>query len=200
MSNPFDLHTERGRSAWDRRHAFVGSWLWTAPVHFSSKAADRLLGGWTLTGITTLQSGAPLTFIQGTDVALDGTGGAQHAQLAPGVTAANIVLSHPDRSAFVSQFFTTSAFIQPRLLPPGIYGNSGRSLISGPASSNTDLAAHKNFALKESWRLQFRAELFNALNQVNFANPNQMVSSGSFGRIASAASGRVIQLALKMIW
>ena len=37
VSNPFDLSTERGRSSWDRRHAFVASWLWNLPVRFSSK-------------------------------------------------------------------------------------------------------------------------------------------------------------------
>ncbi len=73
-------------------------------------------------------------------------------------------------------------------------------LISGPALSNTDMAALKDFAIRESWKLQLRGEFFNALNQVNFSNPNQTVSSSSFGRITAAASGRVIQLALKMIW
>ena len=200
VSDPFDLHTERGRSSWDRRHAFVASWLWNLPVHFANKPVESILGGWTLTSITTLQSGGPLTFVQGSDVALDGTGGSQHAELAPGITASNITLSHTNRNAFVSQFFNTAAFIQPRLLPLGLYGNAGRGLISGPATSNTDFSALKDFVLHESWKLQFRAELFNSLNQVNFSNPNQTVSSATFGRITSAASGRVIQLALKLIW
>jgi hypothetical protein len=86
------------------------------------------------------------------------------------------------------------------LLPRGVYGNAGRGLISGPALANTDLAALKDFALRESWKLQLRGEFFNALNQVNFSNPNQTVSSSAFGRITGAASGRVIQLAVKMIW
>ena len=59
VSNPFDLSTERGRSSWDRRHAFVASWLWNLPVHFNSKPVDSLLGGWTLTGITTAAERAP---------------------------------------------------------------------------------------------------------------------------------------------
>ena len=66
--------------------------------------------------------------------------------------------------------------------------------------SNTDLSALKDFMLRETWKLQFRAEFFNSLNQVNFSNPNQTVSSAAFGRITSAASGRVIQLAMKLIW
>ena len=147
-----------------------------------------------------MQSGLPLTFVQGSDVALDGTGGSQHAELVPGTTAANIVMAHPDRAAFITQFFNTAAFIQPRLLPRGIYGGAGRGLISGPALSNTDFAALKDFVLHESWKVQFRSEFFNALNQVNFSNPNQTVSSASFGRITSAASGRVIQFALKLLW
>jgi hypothetical protein len=200
VSNPFDLHTERGRSQWDRRHAFVASWLWNLPVRFSNKVANSVIGGWTLTGITSLQSGTALTFVQGSDIALDGTGGSQHAQLASGVTASTIQISHPDRNAFITQFFNTGAFIQPRLLPRGVYGNAGRGLISGPALANTDLAALKDFALRESWKLQLRGEFFNALNQVNFSNPNQTVSSSAFGRITGAASGRVIQLAVKMIW
>jgi hypothetical protein len=200
VSDPFDLHTERGRSTWDKRHAFVTSWLWNLPVHFENRAVNGLLGGWTLTGITTLQSGLPVVFIQGTDVALDGTGGSQHAQLVPGITAANISIDHANRAAFASMFFNTAAFIKPQNLPPGTYGNAGRGLISGPALANTDMSALKDFALTERLKLQFRSEWFNALNQVNFSTPNQTVSSSSFGRITSAASGRVIQFALKLLW
>ena len=68
VANPFNLRDERGRSDWDRRHAFVASWLYTLPVKFQNPLANGVLGGWTLTGIHTIQSGAPLTFIQGDDV------------------------------------------------------------------------------------------------------------------------------------
>ena len=47
----------------------------------------------------------------GQDVALDGTFGTQHAQLASGITASNIVLDHPNRNAFVNKFFNTAAFV-----------------------------------------------------------------------------------------
>jgi hypothetical protein len=200
VSNPFNLHTEKGLSDWDRRHAFTGSWLWAIPARFNNKLANSFLGGWTLTGITTVQSGMPLTFVEGSDVALDGTGGSQHAELAPGVTAGNIVLSHPNRASMVGQFFNTTAFVKPGLLTPGTYGNSGRGLISGPAMANTDFSALKDFALLERWKVQFRSEFFNALNQVSFSNPNTTVGSTSFGRITSAGSGRVIQFGLKLIW
>lgn len=200
VANPFNLRDERGRSDWDRRHAFVASWLWTPPLKFSGKLANSLLGGWTLTGIHTIQSGGPLTFTEGDDVALDGTFGDQHAMLQPGVTVSNIVLSHPNRNAMVTQFFNTAAFIPTNDVPRGLYGNAGRGLISGPAMSNTDLSVLKDFMLREPIRVQFRAEAFNAFNQVNFGNPSTSVNSSAFGAIRDASDGRVIQLALKLLW
>lgn len=200
VANPFNLRDERGRSDWDRRHAFVASWLYTPPIRFSNAVANTLLGGWTLTGIHTIQSGLPITFYMGADVALDGTFGNQHAQLAPGATVKTIELSHPSRSAMVDQFFNTAAFVPTNLVPLGTYGNAGRGLISGPAFNSSDFSLLKDFVFREPLRLQFRTELFNAFNQVNFANPDSYVNSGTFGHILSAQDGRVIQFALKLLW
>jgi len=200
VANPFNLRDERGRSDWDRRHAFVASWLWTPPLKFNSKLARSLLGGWTLTGIHTIQSGAPLTFLQGDDVALDGTFGDQHAQLKPGVTVDGIVLSHPSRDAMVNRFFNTDAFVPTNEVPRGTYGNAGRGLISGPALNSTDLSVLKDFLLREPFRIQFRTEAFNAFNQVNFTSVATRVNSTAFGRIRDAGDGRVIQFALKVLW
>ena len=73
-------------------------------------------------------------------------------------------------------------------------------MISGPATVNTDLAVMKNFPITERTRIQLRGEFFNAFNQVNFAAPQRLAQSGSFGRISSADAGRVAQLALKILW
>ncbi len=198
--NPFNLKQERGRSDWDRRHAFVASWLWTPPVKFSSPMANRLLGGWTITGIHTIQSGVPLTFLMGEDVALDGTTGYKLAQLAAGATRSSIAINHSDRASMVQQFFNTAAFVPTNQVPKGTYGNAGRGLISGPALSNSDFSILKDFILREPLKLQFRSEFFNAFNQVNFGNPDTTVTDGAFGQIRNAADGRVIQFALKFLW
>jgi hypothetical protein len=200
VANPFNLRDERGRYNWDRRHAFVASWLYTPPINLPNRLANSLLGGWTLSGITTFQSCTPLTFGMGDDVALDGTGGNQHAQLAPGATGSTIVLDHTSRDAFWRQFFNTKAFVPTNSVPRGVYGNAGRGLISGPAFNSSDFAVLKDFALREPMRVQFRSEFFNALNQVNFTNPTTSVASSAFGRIRSANDGRVIQFALKFLW
>jgi outer membrane receptor protein involved in Fe transport len=215
VANPFNLHQEKGRSDWDRRNAFVVSWLYSPTVHLSNRFANGVLDGWTLTGIQTVQSGLPITFWQGQDVALDGTQNSQqHAELASGATDSTIQVSHPNRTAFVNNFFNAAAFVNPNALPPGTYGNSGRGLISGPAFANTDFSVLKNFVLHENVKLQFRAEMFNLFNQVNFSLPNSYANSalvssdgslangGTFGQIQSTVSGtgRQIQFALKLLW
>jgi hypothetical protein len=173
------------------------------------------LGGWTVTAIQSVESGLPITFWEGQDVALDGTQNVQqHAELAPGATASTIQLSHPNRNAFVNDFFKASAFVNPNLLPPGTYGNSGRGIISGPAFANTDFSVLRDFRLRESLKLQFRAEMFNLFNQVNFNLPNSYANAalisptgtlengGTFGQIQSTVTGtgRQIQFALKLLW
>jgi hypothetical protein len=170
VANPFNLRDERGRSDWDRRHAFVASWLYTPPLRFENRLANAALAGWTFTGIHTIQSGAPLTFVMGDDVALDGTGGDQHAQLRPGITREDIKLDHPNRGSMVERFFNTDAFVPTNQVPRGTYGNAGRGLISGPAFSSTDFSVLKDFVFTEPLRLQFRSEFFNTFNQVNFTS------------------------------
>ena len=101
----------------------------------------------------------------------------------------------------VSQFFNTNAFVPVNEVPLGTYGNSGRGIISGPAFANTDFSALKDFTFHESLRLQFRTEMFNVFNQVNFELPDSYVNSGTFGQILSTVQpGRQIQFALKLLW
>lgn len=199
-SNPFNLRGDRGPSDYDRTHNFVASYMWTIPWKPKQGLVNTIAGHWTIAGVTTIESGTPLTFIQGYDVAQDGTSagilGVQHAQL----TGAPIGISHASEGAMVARYFNTAAFVKPQLLPAGTYGNAGRGILRGPGYNNTDLSVLKDFAFTERYRLQFRSEFFNSLNHTNFANPNVNASSGSFGRIRSAGSARVIQFALKFLW
>lgn len=216
ISNPFNLRSMRGRASWDRRNAFVASYLWSPPVHYSEHWKSVLLNGWTFSGITTIQSGIPMSFNNPTDVAVNGSGAAEHAFL----TGQPIAMSNHT----IGQFFNVSAFVNPlcsyvaqpfnaqaieqqNCTPDGIkysllgqYGQSGRNILSGPGFSNTDFAVIRDFAFKERYRGEFRAEFFNFLNQVNFNNPGTTVSTSSFGRIQSSAGGRVTQFALKFFW
>jgi len=220
VSNPFNLRSIRGRANFDRRNAFVISWVWTPPLNFSDRWKNALLGGWTFSGITAVQSGLPMTFSYGSyglDVAVNGTVSApQHAF----PTGEAIPLNHPSRSAMINEFFNTNAFVdatctydsaaaqgnpqyieQNNCTPFGIkysllgqYGATGRNILSGPAFSSTDFAILKVFPFKERYQFQFRSEFFNAFNQVNFNNPDSSVIDGpAFGTIQStlAAGGQI---------
>ena len=207
LSNPFDIRSNRGRSNFDRRHAFVTSWLWT-PMWKGRSAWQRFLfEQWTLTGIHTLQSGAPFTVFMGDDVAQDGVSGSQqHGMLKPGAVVAR---EHANRGDMIAKFFNTDAFVPTNEVPRGVYGDSGRNILSGPGASNTDFSAIKDFSVSERFRVQFRSEFFNIFNQVRLGcvdttwgctEPSSTVNSSSFGQIRSAGPAREIQFALKLLW
>jgi hypothetical protein len=100
----------------------------------------------------------------------------------------------------IATYFNTDAFVPLNSVPRGIYGDAARGLIYGPSDVGTDLAVMRYVNVRRDLRLQLRAEFFNAFDQVNFSNPNTTLSSSTFGRITGAGAGRVIQLAMKIIW
>jgi hypothetical protein len=204
VANPFDLSTMKGRSEFDRRHLLGFSWLWEQSRRFENNALNALLGGWAVSGVHNISSGRPLTFVMGTDVALDGTSGdgRQYAQLASGKTVKDIPRDHESRADMISAFFDSRAFMPVNQVPRGTYGSGPKGAISGPAQARSDLAIMRNFAIpgREGLRVQFRGELFNAFNQVNLGLPNRTASAATFGRITSASDPRVGQVALKVLW
>ena len=59
----------------------------------------------------------------------------------------------------------------------------------------------KSFPLRDTTRLQFRAEMFNAWNHAQFLQPNGDSGAGAnFGRISATRPPRLIQLAVKLLW
>ncbi len=204
VPNPLNLNDGRGASLMDHRHGVAISWVWSPQVNSSNRLVKTVAGGWTVTGLHRYQSGTPLFLIMGTDVAANGSSyasSAQLAQLVTGMTAPDLQKASPTRASMVAQFFNTAAIMPPKQVPLGTYGNFRRGMIYGPGYSNSDLSVMKNLSLAtERVKLQLRGEFFNVFNQVNFNNPDQNASSGTFGRITSAQGGRVAQVALKVLW
>jgi hypothetical protein len=96
----------------------------------------------------------------------------------------------------LNAYFNTADFVQPTAF--GDFGQLGRNIVRGPKQINTDFSVLKVFPVKENHQVEFRAEFFNLFNNVNFANPINIVSSGNFGQIVATTTGpRVIQFALK---
>jgi Carboxypeptidase regulatory-like domain len=149
--------------------------------------AGHVLGGWSLNGIWTVHSGGRLTPILGTSVSNSSGGGDQRPnRIASGNLASGQSIYH---------WFDTTAFVAPAQYT---FGNSGSGILIGPGLFNLDMSLIRNFRLTERFGLNFRAEAFNAFNHTNFANPNVTIGTASAGIISSAASARIVQLALKL--
>ena len=97
----------------------------------------------------------------------------------------------------VDRFFNTSLFVSNAV---GTFGNSGRNILRGPRSFNTDLGLIKNTNLTDRVKLQFRAEFFNVFNNVNFSGPGSTVGTPGFGKITGARDPRILQLMLKVMF
>jgi hypothetical protein len=202
IPNPFDLESLWGPSILDRRHVVAASWVWSPQRDFANAFLDHALNGWTMTGFHRFQSGSPLVFTMGTDVAQVGILNAtnQYALLAPGATADTVRRNHEDTADMIAKYFDPAAFVPLSRVPAGIFGDAKRGLVYGPGSSGTDLALLRSLDLRSGLRLQLRGEFFNVFDEVNFNNPNTNLSSATFGRITGAGDGRVVQVAAKLIW
>jgi len=94
-------------------------------------------------------------------------------------------------------WFNTGAF---QHAATGQFGDVGRNTMDGPAFQQWDFSAIKTIPIHESMNLQFRAEIFNIFNNVNFQLPNNDINSPGFGQIEAAQPGRIVQLALKFMF
>jgi hypothetical protein len=108
------------------------------------------------------------------------------------------VRSHSSHNDLIQSFFNTAAFAANQ---PGRYGGTGRNILNGPKQGTTDLSLSKSFPISERLgKLQFRAEFFNTLNQVNFGQPIPQLNNRNFGRIQASGDPRIVQFALRYMF
>jgi Carboxypeptidase regulatory-like domain len=202
--NPFDPHANYGDSVFDARQRFVAYYSYQIPGRKGGGGLLPLLtAGWEISGITTLQTGFPITISSpGTFTSLTCTSFVFYGCWdVPNVSGPVHIYSNP-RTSPNNLWFDPSTFSQP---PFGIIGNVGRNFFHGPGLNQTDLALHKWVPLdrSESRRLELRLEAFNVFNHAQFNNPDGSFSdglppTGTFGRVLSAGPPRLVQLAAKI--
>ena len=192
--NQYDRRADWGRSSIDLRHIFQASYVYELPFGRGKKlggnwarAVDWAFGGWSLEGITRIQTGAPFNVTVGQDRANVG-----RSQQRPNVSR------NPNNGGNRNvdiPWFDTAAF---QLQPIYTYGNAGSFITEADGRQNWDLAFQKDFHFwREGNFIQFRAELFNMANHVNFGNPQGSFASSAFGKVNSATSARQIQFGLR---
>lgn len=213
-----NFRLERSRSDFDRTHALSINSIYELPVGRgkaflgnTNSLFNQLLGGWSVNGIFTALSGEPFSVRSGIR-----TSNFSHESRADVIAPVEAKLQNVPGITGPVVFRDASAFAIPA---PGSNG-AGRNIFVAPGYWNLDLGINKRFSLTERVNLQFRTEMFNALNHPNFDNPRD-ASSGSpsirsslFAQtccatvappstqtiIQTGESARVIQFALKLQW
>jgi hypothetical protein len=193
-SNPFNLRADRGLANFDVRNVGVINASYALPF-----AKNRLVSGWTVNSIVTLQGGFPFTPQLSYNPSNNGD---TRNPVRPFV---NPAFSGPVILGTPTQWFNPAAF----LAPPnnsGFYGNLGRDTLIGPGLATWDLSFLKDTTIREGLTLQFRAEFFNVLDRANFNTPNAItftptaVSPTAGVITATSTTSRQIQFGLKLHW
>jgi hypothetical protein len=196
------LSLQRGNSAFDQRQRFINAFTYDLPfgrggvlLTNANKLVDEAISGWTLSGITNLNTGQPFTVLTNTN--LDYSGFNQFLDRPNYVCSGPLQINEGNRL----DLFNTSCFTPAYA---GQIGSTPRNAFYGPGLIDLDTTLAKQFKITERIGFVFRADLFNVLNHTNFAmtSANRIEANGSFGQISGTAglSGgnnggpRVIQL------
>jgi hypothetical protein len=176
IADPF--HSYRswyyGPMPWDRRHVLNLNYSYRLPAPTANKFAKTILSNWTLSGIASFQTGAPVTpdcsslspGPSNSDPSLSGVGAFSSTNA---IGARCQAIGDPNK--FQQNFYTnfnTSAFT---LASPGTFGNIGLGILRQPAWYNIDVTLDKRFPLGHSERrvLRARIEAYNVLNHSEFS-------------------------------
>jgi hypothetical protein len=209
VNNYFDIKSDYGNAFYTRRHRFVNTFVYNLPIGRNkrfmgnvSRAGDLLVGGWSVTGVTLLQTGPWLTPYFPTSVAdPSGTNPSQRSvkQQRPDCVAGKTgYLPNPTTASY----FDVSAFAIPAS-DIGRFGNCGVGILRGPATATFSMSAGKTFSLTERLQLRYEAQFANLFNILNRDVPNVNVASSSFGLVSQSqlveqAGPRTIQMMLRL--
>ncbi|HXW91341.1 MAG TPA: TonB-dependent receptor [Terriglobales bacterium] len=210
--------TQYGPGSFNREHRFVLSYLYSLPGPKNlSSLPGRLLGGWSVSGVTTIQSGQYLTLTGQSSFNVFGITN-DRVELTPGCSSSQLANPGSVKSR-LNNYFNGNCIDRQNLTQPldvvndtntpvwpvigadrvGTgFGNSAVGAVTGPGQNNYDISLQKTFAVREPMNVLFRAEFFNAFNHPQFANPDVSTADTTFGRIlATTVNPRIIQFALK---
>ena len=218
----YDLNSYRASSSFDQRHIFTTSYIYDLPIlKHSTGLTKTFLAGWQVSGITTAQSGEPVTIVNGGTYDNAGVGN----NVGSGSYADLVGDPHGPKPHFNGVagipygplLYNPGAYSQPTGLT---FGDSGRNSLAGPGRVNFDMGVFKHFQFRETMAFEFRAEAFNVFNHPQWTGVNNTscgleVNSGAddcvngdtvgdapngFLHPSGAHNGRIGEFGLKFIF
>jgi hypothetical protein len=198
-ANNYNLSGERAISSFDVAHRLVISDIIDLPfgkqkrfLNALPRAADKIVSGWGINGISTFQSGFPLGLTTATNLT-NSFGGVSR----PNSNGQSATLEGSAQSR-LGQWFNVADFSAPAA---STFGNSGRNLpdVRTAGVANYDFTVFKNTAITERFQLQFRTEVFNLFNRVQFGRPGTVFGTSTFGVVSSQLNNpRLVQFGLRL--
>jgi outer membrane receptor protein involved in Fe transport len=186
----FDPFFDRTPLSQEPRHQVTGNTIYTLPWLKDGRGVlSQVLGGWQIASILSIRSGLPLRITQPSGI---GNSRPDYVGGEPVLEGWGESLLYLNRASFaqVPTYAATRATIRP--------GNANPSQVHGPHRWTVDLSIGKAFRINESVQVQVRADAFNALNHVNYGNPNSNITSPDFGRITGAGAPRSGQVGARL--
>ena len=205
--NPFSFRSFYGDSAFDARHRFVFSYdyLLGSLNHVSGFhwMPSRLGSGWHWAGITTLQTGFPITLSDSGFTSLQCNEFEFYSCWDRPNVVSPLQFENPRTPQVLKGTTKRNYWFNPNdfaVAALGTVGNSGRNNFHAPGLNNWDMALMKDTKFTESTSLELRMDFFNVMNHPQFNGPSGNVRSSLFGSITGAAGGRITQLAAKFFF
>ncbi len=196
----WNLNLNKARGDFDRPHAFN----WTASYRLpfgrgerwlgsANGVVDRIVGHWEIGTLGQWQSGSVFSIVTGRRTV--GSPISMYANYTGDRTSTGSV----DVRGNGVFYFTDEEKAKFSFPGAGEYGTSGRNAFRGPRYFNTDISIVKRIPLTEQFRLTYRAEMYNAFNNVMFSNPSvtSIVTPATLGRISGTNPQRIMQMALR---
>ena len=197
--NLYDERAEWGPCYYDVTHTLTSYAVYELPVGKGKKVGDDwnpvvrgILGNWQVSPIVSIHGGFPIT-ISGGDASGTNSRGSRASCIGPAEEFGT--RNHP--AGGYQWFDGSSAVFGPAA--PGTFGTCGVGTVRGPGLATLDLGVHKEFAIDEKRRIQFRTEFLNFTNTPILNAPGAGLGA-DLGRVTSAQGARNIQFGLKIYY
>ncbi|MGD0963286.1 MAG: TonB-dependent receptor [Candidatus Acidiferrales bacterium] len=172
----------RGPSDFDIRNAFSTGLTYEIPIPRMNSLANAIGGHWSAESVIQVRSAPPVNVfntLYGFDELLSGLSQVR-PDVIPGIPFYLYGPQDPGGKAINPAAFTAPP--SDSFGDPLRQGDLGRNALRGFGATQWDFAVHREFAIHEALRLQFRAEIFNLLNHPNFGHPDPDLLDPTFGQ------------------